>query len=208
MSGFSYLGVTNKLIHVKRSLFLPAFIYAISLAAPAAAQNQPAAATAPIPVSDEMLNAPAPAFELRDLDGKTVSLNDYKGKIVILDFWATWCAPCKLSFPGMQIAIKKYKDDPDVKFFFIDTNEKIEHYADSIRKFIADNRYSLDVLLDDMGTEGKQDKVFKQYGTGHIPAKFIIDKKGIIRSVHIGYRLGRSDKDFAKEVSHEIEAAR
>ena len=56
-----------------------------------------------------MINQPAHAFTLKDLDGKAVSLADLKGKIVIVDFWATWCGPCKASFPGMQLAVNKYK---------------------------------------------------------------------------------------------------
>src|SRR5690554_335086 len=65
------------------------------------------------------VSAPAPDFVLKDLDGNTVSLKDQKDKVVILDFWATWCGPCIQSFPSMQTAIDLYKNDPNVVFLFI-----------------------------------------------------------------------------------------
>jgi hypothetical protein len=68
-----------------------------------------------------MLNETAPAFALLDLDGKNINVEDLKCKVVVVDFWATWCGPCKASFPGMQKMVNKYKEDPNVKFIFIDT---------------------------------------------------------------------------------------
>src|SRR5690606_13451695 len=64
---------------------------------------------------------PAPAFELLNLKGETVSLASLKGKVVVLDFWATWCQPCIRSFPGMKAAQAMYEDDDQVQFLFINT---------------------------------------------------------------------------------------
>jgi peroxiredoxin len=193
---------------MKPSFFFPFLLSAIGLVNPAIAQKNHA--TLPVTLTDgaKMLDQPAPPFILRDLEGAAVSLSDYKGKVLVLDFWATWCVPCKLSFPGVQLAIQKYKEDPEVKFLFIDINETIDNYADTIRKFLDDNNYTFRVLLDEMGPEGKQNKVFKQFGITHIPAKFVIDKEGIIRSVDIGYHPDQSDAAYAKALFKEIESAR
>ncbi|HWK03576.1 MAG TPA: redoxin domain-containing protein [Puia sp.] len=152
-----------------------------------------------------MINEPANAFTLTDIEGKTVSLADLKGKIVVLDFWATWCGPCKASFPGMQMAVNKYKNDPNVKFLFIDTWESGDHYGDAVKKFIADNKYSFQVLIDDKTASGKQDKVVTAYGVGGIPTKFVIDRAGNIRFKYPGYS-GSAEK-VLEEVTNMIDMA-
>ncbi len=134
-----------------------------------------------------MIKQPAPAFTLEDFDGNKVSLKDLKGKIVIVDFWATWCGPCKASFPGMQLAVNKYKDDPNVKFLFVDCWETANNYLDGVKKFIADNKYTFHVLMDEKGEDGRQSKVVSSFGVDGIPTKFIIDKDGIIRFKYVGY---------------------
>src|SRR5690606_1095730 len=67
---------------------------------------------------------PAPAFELLNMSGEKVSLASLKGKVVVLDFWATWCQPCIRSFPGMKAAQAMYEDDDQVQFLFINTWER------------------------------------------------------------------------------------
>src|SRR5258705_7670909 len=95
-----------------------------------------------------MINEKAPVFALVDSNGKKVDLGELKGKVVIVDFWATWCGPCKASFPGMQKMVSKYKEDPNVKFVFIDTWERGDEKPKNAADFIANNKYSFHVLLD------------------------------------------------------------
>jgi peroxiredoxin len=152
-----------------------------------------------------MINEPAPAFTLKDLDGKTVSLADLKGKTVIVDFWATWCGPCKASFPGMQMAVNKYKDDPNVKFLFVDTWENGDKYVDEVKKFITDNKYTFHVLIDEKVDDGKQAKVISSYNVDGIPTKFIIDKNGNIRFKYVGYS-GTPEK-LVDEVTNMVDMA-
>src|SRR5690554_8077703 len=99
---------------------------------------------------------PAPDFTLEDLEGNTVSLSDFEGKVVVLDFWATWCAPCIKSFPAMQMAIDRYKEDPDVAFFFINTWEQLEDPAEFVRQFMKKRGFDFSVLID------KKDPVLKR----------------------------------------------
>lgn len=153
----------------------------------------------------EMINKPANAFALKDLNGNTVSLASLKGKTVIVDFWATWCGPCKASFPGMQLAVNKYKDDPNVKFLFVDTWEHEANYVEGVKKFIADNKYTFNVLLDEKDANGKQAKVVSQFEVSGIPTKFIIDKNGVIRFKKVGF-LGSSD-ELVSEISLMIDLA-
>ncbi|RYZ28901.1 MAG: TlpA family protein disulfide reductase, partial [Chitinophagaceae bacterium] len=100
-------------------------------------------------LAKNMINIPAPQFALKDMSGKEVSLSSLKGKVVVVDFWATWCGPCIASFPGMQTALNKFKNNPDVAFLFIDTWENDSNRVQKVTDFIAKNKYDFHVLYDD-----------------------------------------------------------
>jgi thiol-disulfide isomerase/thioredoxin len=115
-------------------------------------------------------------FTLKDLEGNTVSLSSLNNKVVVLDFWATWCGPCRASFPAMQELVKKYKEDKDIVFLFIDVfeNSDAATIQKNAAKFIKENNYSFRVLIDDMN------KTAENYKVEAIPDKFVLDKSGNI----------------------------
>lgn len=144
----------------------------------------------------QMKNDPAPDFTLTDMNGNNVSLAELKGKVVILDFWATWCGPCKVSFPGMQIAVNKYAENDNVKFLFINTWERVENKLQNAKDFISQNQYTFQVLMD------YDNAVITKYKVSGIPTKFIIGKDGNIKFVSVGFS-GNTDQ-MVEELSAMI----
>lgn len=143
-------------------------------------------------------------FSLKNILGQTVSLSSYKNKVIVLDFWATWCIPCRASFPKMQELLNNYKKDGEVVFLFIDVweNKTPQKMQEAAVKIMKDNNYSFNVLLDIM------DKVVTDYKVEGIPTKFIIDKKG--NMIYTGEPSGNivSTEDSTNKISLIIEAAK
>jgi len=125
-------------------------------------------------IKEGLIKKQAPDFALTNLKGEEVSLESLKGKVVIVDFWATWCGPCKASFPGMQKVVNKFEDANDVEFVFIDTWESGKNKAESAQKFMDSKSYTFNVLMDN------DNKMVADYGVSGIPTKFVLDKSGQI----------------------------
>ncbi|WP_300528512.1 redoxin domain-containing protein [Peptacetobacter sp.] len=119
---------------------------------------------------------PAIDFELKDQYGKTHKLSDYKGKVVFLNFWATWCPPCKMEMPDIQKLYEKYEKQGEksevVVLSVAAPNTQDEKNIDGIKAFLEENGYTYPVLMDDGGY------TFGAYRISSLPTTFMIDKEG------------------------------
>ena len=147
-------------------------------------------------IQSKLFTKTAPSFTLKDLGGNAVSLAEYKGKIVVLDFWATWCTWCIKGFPGMQKAVDKYDN---VKFLFINTWEDTDVTDDRVQKFIETRNYSFHILRDRDGS------VSRDFIVSGLPTKIIIDPKGNIRFRKVGFN---NDSELLEELDLIIEMLR
>ena len=122
--------------------------------------------------------APAPNFTLPDLNGKRVSLADYKGQVVLLNIWATWCRPCVEEMPSMETLYQELKGER----FAILAVSIDESGADVVRPFMKKHKLNFPALIDSAGT------LKSLYRTTGVPESFIIDKQGSILEEIIGPR--------------------
>lgn len=127
----------------------------------------------------------APDFTLRDADGRTVRLSDYKGKVVLLNFWATWCGPCKFEIPWFIEFERKLKDQG----FAVLGVSMDEDGWDAVRPFVASLGVNYRILL---GTEMMADQFG---GVAALPTSFLIDREGRIAATHVGLVSRRDYED-------------
>ncbi len=120
----------------------------------------------------------APDFSLVDLHGKKVALQQFRGKIVLLNFWATWCGPCKEEMPFLEILYQQFKE----KEFVLLTVSVDYEGPKPVQEFISKQRYTFPVLLD------PKCEVLDLFDVKGIPTTFIIDKKGKLLGKAIGPR--------------------
>lgn len=134
----------------------------------------------------------APDFTLKDLNGQKASLKDFRGKIVFLNFWTTWCPPCRFEMPSMEKLHSKFKNR-DFIILAIDLQER----AERVRAFKEKMKLNFPILLDNDGIVGLE------YGVRVLPSTYLVDRDGYI----IGGALGPRDwasKEAFKLIEHLI----
>jgi thiol-disulfide isomerase/thioredoxin len=122
----------------------------------------------------------APEIALKTLAGETVKLSALKGKVVLVDFWASWCGPCRESMPVLEKLSKSYKEQG-----FVVLGVNIDNDAEAARKFLKDLPVSFQVVND------AQKQVAKAYAPPTMPSSYLIDRQGKVHVVHAGFK--RSD---------------
>ncbi len=133
------------------------------------------AASGPIVVGSRLLDRPAPAFELTDLDGRTVRLADYAGRPVLVNFWASWCIPCRAEFPLLREVLAR-PDAGDLAVLGIVYRDNV----DAAREFMRAHDANWPGLLD------PREEAARAYGVTLPPLTFYIDREGIVRAVSYG----------------------
>lgn len=128
----------------------------------------------------------APAFRLPDLKGKTVALEDFRGKIVFLNFWATWCPPCRAEMPAMEKLFQRMQGK-DFVMLAVDFQEE----RDQVQSFMEQFRLHFPALLDTEGT------VAAAYGIRGLPSTYILDRAGKIVAGAVGPRTWDSEESYA-----------
>ena len=167
-------------------LFLAAALLAVAgLTLTARAANDPAS----------LKGKAAPAIALKTLDGKDLSLADLKGKVVLVDTWATWCPPCRLSLPHIQkISTDKALADKGLVVWAVNDQET----KPVVEAFLKQNSYTFTVLMDDKAA------VLKAYFVSGIPTTILVGRDGTVKDAFVGYGGDASAKEIDDAVAKAL----
>jgi peroxiredoxin len=131
----------------------------------------------------------APDVTLRMADGGTMRVADFKGKVVLVDFWASWCAPCKTSFPALDALYREYHTG-GLEVLAVNLDERRR----DAEAFLVGHPHALNVLFDAKGASAEA------FGVQGMPSSFIIDRDGVIRFTHMGYSSS-VDASYRREIT-------
>ncbi len=132
-------------------------------------------------------NKKAPNFSLKDLNGRKIEIKQYKGKIIFLNFWATWCGPCKEEMPGLEVLHKQFTGE---NFVLLTVSVDYEGLK-PVQGFVNKNQYTFPVLLDPNG------ETLDLFDVKGIPTTFIIDRNGMVIGRAIGPRDWKSPEGLS-----------
>jgi cytochrome c biogenesis protein CcmG, thiol:disulfide interchange protein DsbE len=143
----------------------------------------------PLPVPS--LDAPAPDFELSALSGERIQLEDYRGQVVLLNFWATWCGPCRLEMPTFQSRAEQFADQLAVVAI-----NNAEAPAD-VQAFVDELGLSFDILLDPTAD------IQRMFLVRGYPTTFFVDAEGVVRVQHVGIMTEDQLDGYLRELGVE-----
>ncbi len=128
-------------------------------------------------------------FSLQTLDGARVSLSDYRGQVVLVNFWATWCPPCRAEIPALEAAYQAHRDDG-----LVILGVSVEDPPELIELFLQDFDITYPILLDRNGA------VYRAYRAPGLPTTVLVDRDGIIQVRHVGELSARELDQYLSEV--------
>jgi peroxiredoxin len=128
-------------------------------------------------------------FTLETLDGTRVSLKDYRGQVVLINFWATWCPPCRAEIPALETAYRARQDDG-----FVVLGISVEESRDTVWPFVGEFAMTYPVLLDEAG------RVFQIYRVLGLPMSVVLDREGVIQARHVGFLSAEQLDRYLAEV--------
>jgi peroxiredoxin len=152
--------------------------------------NKPAASSDEFSIVPAQVDFAAPKLTLTDLSGKTVSLDDYPGSVVLVNLWATWCPPCKEELPSLQTFYENHKAE-DFVLIGIDQEETLE----VVKPFVAEFGLTFPIWLDE------KYQAERKFNTENLPSSFVIDRTGRVRLMWLG---GVSEQFLEKYVANMI----
>jgi cytochrome c biogenesis protein CcmG/thiol:disulfide interchange protein DsbE len=139
----------------------------------------------------------APDFALKDSNGQTVHLSDYKGKVVLLDFWATWCGPCKIEIPWFIEIEQQFKD----RGFAVLGVSMDEDGWEVVKPYVQQMKINYRVVL------GNSQVADLYGGLDSLPTTLVLDRQGRIASIHVGLTSGGKE-EFRNDITHVLDASR
>ncbi|HFE66436.1 MAG TPA: TlpA family protein disulfide reductase [Chloroflexi bacterium] len=137
--------------------------------------STPTTTTAAPPSNGVEVGLPAPAFNLKSLDGEQVALSDHLGEVVVVNFWATWCPPCRAEMPGIEQVYQAYQADGVVVLAINGQEEPA-----LVKSFIDENGFTFPVLLDGNA------EALRAYNARSFPMTVIVDRDGVVQYKQVG----------------------
>ncbi len=138
--------------------------------------------------ASDTLSGPAPDFTLKSRDGKEVSLSSLKGQVVMINFWATWCGPCRQEMPKLEAIYERYNN---LGFTLLGVN--VEDNPSGAAKFLKDTPVSFPILFDPKSTASKL------YHVEAMPSTVLVGRDGTMRFIHHGYKAGY-ENDYQDQI--------
>lgn len=153
-----------------------------NLVPPAAQEEGPVADTQEGPAAEgedsaEKKPIPAPDFVVYNADGEEVSPSDYLGKYLVINFWASWCGPCKSEMPAFNAVIGQYKDNEDIAFLMVNMTDGQRETQESAQALVEENGWEMDILFD---TDFSAATNYNVYG---LPTTVLVDKEGYLLAI-------------------------